>query len=161
MTITDPDKFWPRGGAGQGLEGLASHTGDHVIILCFSAKRHPIKRCAVGRHALAKAGAMMFFSYLSFNNFSRLGGKPFQPTQTHTHMHNPLLSPRRTPEVNYFSDYGRIESYIDLQYTAVWRHFQPASQPRSSRKRKAKTRRGSSYCHIVITLRSSRGSAKK
>ena len=58
--------------------------------------------------------------------FSRLGekqsGKPFRlssPGYT-------LPFPRRTPEVNYFSDYGRKESYIDLQFTAVRRQRRSA-----------------------------------
>ena len=73
--VPDPDKFWPRGGAGQGLEGGFSlpHWRTMSSFWWFSAKRHPIKRCAVGRDALAKPGAMMFFPYLSSNNFSRLG----------------------------------------------------------------------------------------
>lgn len=68
--VPDPNKFWPRGGAGQGLEGVCLPPCHHFG--GFSAKRHPIKRCAVGRDALAKPGAMMFFPYLSSNNFSRL-----------------------------------------------------------------------------------------
>jgi len=65
--------------------GLPPTPATHVIIQCFSAKRHPIKRCAVGRHALAKAGAMMFFSFLSSNNFSRLGVSHFNPHNSHPH----------------------------------------------------------------------------
>lgn len=109
--VPDPDKFWPRGGAGQGLEGLASHTGDHVIILCFSAKRHPIKRCAIGRHALAKAGAMMFFSYLSSNNFSRLGVSHFNPHK-----------PTRTCTIP-FSPLGERQKLITFPITAEQSHI--------------------------------------
>lgn len=72
--------FWPRGGAGQGLEGRRD------VHLCH---RHRTS-CWL---APAKAGAIMFFY-----EFSRR--PPHQATAR--------------SEVNYFSDYGRKESCIDL-----------------------------------------------
>jgi hypothetical protein len=62
---------------------------------------------------------MMFFSVPVVCNFSRLGEKPSGKPFHHYHHHH--QHPRRTPEVNYFSDYGRKESFIDLQLPAVSR----------------------------------------
>jgi hypothetical protein len=91
------------------------------------ACQNPIKRCAVNWHAPAKQGAMMFFSYLSSVTLA-----DSEKNYRVSHFTSTTPPPGERQKLITFSDYGRKESFIDLQLAAVRR--QPGREKEAGQK---------------------------